>query len=764
MSESTPQQSTTDRQPSGVIEVRGARENSLKGVSLDILKHAVTVFTGVSGSGKSSLVFDTIAAESQRLLNETFPSFVQTFLPKYGRPDVDSLAHLSATVVVDQGRLGGNSRSTVGTVTDTAALLRLVYARAGSPPVGGAASLSFNDPQGMCPACEGLGRSSTVRVDALVDPDRSLNEGAIRFPTFNVGSLFWLIFAKSGFFDLDKKVRNYTSKERQDLLELTDVKVRNGSFTSTYEGLLPKFKRLYLSKDAEQLPAHLKQDFDRVVRRGVCEACNGARLNEAALGCRVLGKNIGECSSMEVSELAAFLRTVKAPAVATVTEALIERLSQLDAMGLGYLSLARETSTLSGGESQRVKMVRHLGSSLTDLLYVFDEPSVGLHPHDVDRLTGMLRRLCGKGNTVLVVDHKPAVIEIADQVVDMGPGAGTEGGRVVYQGGVAGLKASGTVTGQHLARRPTVKTALRKPEGYLSIEGATRHNLSGVSVRIPQRVLTVVTGVAGSGKSSLVCGILPERYPEAVLIDQSLSPGSRRSNLATYTGMLDVVRKAFAGANRVSPSLFSANSKGACPACQGLGVVYADLAHLDPVATPCEACGGRRFTEEVLGYTLRKKNISDVLGLTVSAALEFFIERPALATLSALSDVGLGYLTLGQPLNTLSGGERQRLKLANELAAPSNLYVLDEPTAGLHMSDVGTLMRVLDRLVDGGGTVVVIEHNLDVIARADWIIDMGPGAGREGGRVVFQGTPLELAEMPASLTGRYLARSLRPTP
>ncbi len=741
------------------LEIRGARENNLKNVSLDIPKREITVFTGISGSGKSSLVFDTIAAESQRLLNETFSTFIQNFLPRYGRPDVDSLANLSAAIIVDQGRLGGNSRSTVGTVTDAYALLRLVYSRVGSPAIGGANAFSFNDPQGMCTECEGLGRISAINVDELVDRDRSLNEGAIRFPSFEVDSWFWSIFAGSGFFDNDKKLRDYSKDEWHKLLELTGVKVKTGKINSTYEGLIPKLKRLYLSKDAEQLPAHVKPIFDRVVTRGICGQCAGARLSAAALGCRISGTNIAECAAMQVTELAVFARAIDAAAVAPIVTALAERLEQLDAIGLGYLSLDRETLTLSGGESQRVKMVRHLGSSLTDMVYIFDEPSVGLHPHDIQRLTGVLKRLRDKGNTVLVVEHKPAVIAVADHIVDIGPGAGRDGGQVVYQGDLAGLMTSGTLTGRHLSRHPTIKANPRRPTGHLVLDQATLHNLRGVSVKIPQGVLTAVTGVAGSGKSSLIRGVLPERYPDAIIVDQSLTPGSRRSNLATYSGMLDLIRKAFASANKVNASLFSANSKGACPECRGLGVVYTELAHLDPVATPCEACEGRRFTDEVLGFTLRGKNISEALQLSVVAAREFFTERPVVATLQALDDVGLGYLTLGQTLNTLSGGERQRLKLANELGTTSRLYVLDEPTSGLHLSDVDNLVRLLDRLVDNGSTVIVIEHNLDVIARADWIIDMGPGAGREGGRVVFEGPPRGLAAEQASITGRYLARS-----
>lgn len=750
----------------GYIEVRGARENNLKGVSVNIPKRQITVFTGVSGSGKSSLVFGTIAAESQRLLNETFSTFVQGFLPRFGQPDADSLNNLSAAIIVDQKRLGGNSRSTVGTITDTYSMLRLLYSRLGQPFIGGTYVFSFNDPQGMCPECEGLGNVATIDLDALIDRDKSLNEGAILFPTFAVDSWFWQIFAESGFFDNDKKLRDYSDEEWEKFLNATDLKIKlqvgGKAMNLTYEGLLPKFKRAYLSKDADQMQPHIRTALEPIVTRMVCPVCNGARLSQAALGCRVNGKNIAECAALEVNELADFIRTINAPTYAPMLDALTAKLDSLVYIGLGYLSLNRETSTLSGGESQRVKMVRHLGSSLTDITYVFDEPSVGLHPHDVHRLNELLVQLRDKGNTVLVVEHKPKVIAIADHIVDMGPNAGRHGGEVVYEGSLQGLMTSGTLTGQHMNSHQPMKTTPRTPTGALRIDHATLNNLRDVSVSIPEGVLTVVTGVAGSGKSSLIQGSLPALYP-VVAIDQSLSRGSKRSNLATYTGMLDIIRKRFATANKVNAALFSANSKGACPECNGLGLIYTDLAFLDPVASTCEVCGGKQFTDEVLAYKLDGKSISDVLQMSVVEANEFFSERSLNKTLTALIDVGLGYITLRQPLTTLSGGERQRLKLATELGSTAQIYILDEPTTGLHMHDVDNLIGLLDRLVDNGSTVIVIEHNLNVIARADWVIDMGPGAGRDGGQIMFEGTPADLVRDERSITGQYVCDHDRAT-
>jgi excinuclease UvrABC ATPase subunit len=755
----------------GAIQVRGARENNLRNISVDIPRRRITVFTGVSGSGKSSLVFDTIAAESQRLLNETFPAFVQNFLPRYGQPDVDILANLSTAIIVDQQRMGGNPRSTLGTVTDIYTLLRVLFFRLGKPAVPHALALSFNDPMGMCPECEGLGRGSQIDIDALVDKSKSLEEGPVRFPTFNVGGYNLHTFVKSGFFDAKKPLKKYTKEEWHDFLHRDDTKVKTNkqgqTFSSGYDGLIPKFKRLYLSKDAEKMPAHLREAFEKIVTQGPCSACGGTRLSEAARACRVNGKNIAECSAMQVSELARFIPSFRAPNVAPLVARLAERLDRLVEIGLGYLSLSRETATLSGGESQRVKMVRHLSSSLTEALYIFDEPTIGLHPHDIQRLNNTLTKLRDAGNTVLVVEHEPEVMAIADHIVDMGPGAGRAGGTVVFEGPFEELKKSGTLTGKRLSRHQALKEKPRAGKGHLLVENATLNNLRNITVKIPQGVLTVVTGVAGSGKSSLIHGCLPKHYPDAVLVDQSLAAGSRRSNLATYSGMADAIRKAFAAANsaaavlgKVEPALFSSNSKGACPACEGLGVIYTDLQHLDPVAVRCETCEGRCFTGEVLALKLRGKDINEVLSLSVADALSYFTEKPILTNLKALKDVGLGYIALGQRLNTMSGGERQRLKLAGELRKPSQIVVLDEPTTGLHMADVANLLALLDAMVDNGTTLIVIEHNLDVVVRADWIIDMGPGAGAEGGTVVFEGAPRELLKASKSLTAKHLAARL----
>ncbi len=754
MSRTSPSPSSADR--FAAIQVRGARENNLKNVSVDIPRRKITVFTGVSGSGKSSLVFDTIAAESQRLLNETYSTFVQSFLPRYGRPDVDLLANLSTAIIVDQQRLGGTPRSTLGTATDLYTLVRVVFARLGTPAVRHALNLSFNDPTGMCPACEGLGRGSQLDVEALVDKQKSLAGGAISFPTFYVGGYNWLTFPKSKFFDVEKPLKKYSKDEWHKLLHFTDPKKK-----PPYEGLIPKFKRLYLGKDAATLAPHLRESFARIVTTGPCTVCDGTRLSEAARACRIDGKDLGAWAAMPVRELAGLVRALRAPTVAPLLARLAERLDHLVEIGLGYLSLSRETATLSGGESQRVKIVRHLSSSLMETVYVFDEPTIGLHPHDIQRLNQTLARLRDAGNTVLVVEHKPEVMAIADHIVDLGPGAGRAGGMIVFEGSWKELGKSDTVTGAHLAKRQAVKDRPRVGKGHLLVEHATLNNLRDVTVKIPKGVLTVVTGVAGSGKSSLIHGCLPRHYPDAIFVDQSLAAGSRRSNLATYSGLADPIRKAFATANKVQPALFSANSKGACPACEGLGVTFTDLQHLDPVAVRCEACDGRCFTDAVLALTLRGKNINDVLSLAVGDARSFFTEPPIVATLQALQDVGLGYIALGQRLNTLSGGERQRLKLAAELEQPSPIVILDEPTTGLHLADVANLLALLDAMVDHGTTLIVIEHNLEVVARADWVIDLGPGAGADGGTIVFEGTPRELLKASKSLTGKYLAA--RPT-
>ncbi len=739
------------------IRIRGAREHNLKNLSLDVPKHCITAVTGVSGSGKSSLVFGTIAAESRRLLNETFSAFVQGFLPRIGQPEADSLENLSATIVVGQQRIGGNARSTVGTITDVAPLLRLVFAKAGEPRLGSPIKFSFNDPRGMCPDCEGLGRVATLDLDAVIDRSKSLNEGALLPRDYAVGSWYWSIFAQSGFFDLDKRVSDYSPEELETLLHRPEAKIKVGKLNITYEGIIPKLKRLLGAKDPESLQPHVRVEYDRIFTLATCKSCKGARLNHAALSVRLAGRSIAELAALEVSELVRMLRDVTAPSVGPALEALLQRLDALVEIGLGYLSLDRETSTLSGGESQRVKMVRHLGSALTDLMYVLDEPSIGLHPHDIGRLARLVRALCDKGNTVLIVEHEPDMIAIADHVIDMGPGAGSAGGEVLYQGDLTGLLASETLTGKHMQRRRTLKSRVRAPSGQLAIRNASLHNLRGVDVDIPRGVLTAVTGVAGSGKSTLVLGCLTKAYPDAVVIDQSLGRGSRRSNVATYTGILDPIRKAFAKANKTEASLFSANSKGACADCEGLGVVYTELAHLDPVVTTCEACEGRRFTDEVLQYRLRGKTIADVYDASVAEAAAFFTEKAIKEPLVALAEVGLGYLGLGRAVSTLSGGERQRLKLASELGRAGGIYNLDEPTTGLHMADVATLIGLLDRLVDGGSTVIVIEHDMEVVAAADWVIDLGPGAGSLGGNIVFSGIPAELARHETSLTAKYLA-------
>ncbi|MBI4939873.1 MAG: excinuclease ABC subunit UvrA [Actinobacteria bacterium] len=743
----------------GAIEVRGARENNLRGVDVDIPKRRLTVFTGVSGSGKSSLVFGTVAAESQRLINETYSAFLQNFMPNLARPDVDALRNLSAAIVIDQERMGANARSTLGTATDAYSMLRVVFSRLGTPHAGPSNVFSFNDPAGMCPQCEGSGRVSTLDVDAMVDRDRSLNEGAILLPGYAVDSWQWRIFAASGYFDLDVPLRDWTPEQWSRFLEGPSTKVSVAGVNLTYEGLLDRFRRQVLSKDVDSLQPHVRAVVDRVATFAVCGACGGARLNERALASLVHGRSIAECAAMQVSDLAQWLAVLDEPSVAPMVENLRGTLAGLVEIGLGYLSLDRESGTLSGGEAQRVKMVRHLGSALTDITYVFDEPTAGLHPHDVQRMNELLQRLRDKGNTVLVVEHKPEVIAVADHVVDLGPGAGRAGGQVVYEGDVAGLHVSGTVTGKHLERRQELKTDVRTPTGALRIEHATLHNLRDVTVDVPLGVLVAVTGVAGSGKSSLIHGCLP-RVDGLEIVDQGAIRGSRRSNPATYTGLLDPVRKAFAKANGVRPALFSANSEGACPECKGLGMIYTDLAFVAGVASVCEVCDGRRFTAEVLGYRLRGRTIDDVFGMSVAEAREFFEEKPVRAVLDSLDDVGLGYVTLGQPLTSLSGGERQRLKLAIHLAGTATrVVVLDEPTTGLHMADVDGLVGLLDQMVDRGRSVIVIEHNLDVVARADWVVDLGPGAGHDGGLVVCAAPPAAVAA-PAdrSLTGLHLAR------
>jgi excinuclease UvrABC ATPase subunit len=774
-----------DKADWGAIRVRGARENNLKDVSIDIPKRRLTVFTGVSGSGKSSLVFETIAAESRRLINETYTAFVQGFMPNQARPDVESLEGLTAAIIVDQERMGANARSTVGTATDAYDMLRVVFSRLGQPHIGPSSAFSFNVPAGtisgeitlergrseteqreititggMCPDCEGLGRVSSVDIDALVDRSKSLNEGAITFPNFQVGSWYHRIFVDSGFFDPDKPLRDFSDAEWQRFLYGPEAKVKTELVNLTYYGLVDRIRRQYLVKDPESLQPSMRAAVERVSTAAACPACGGTRLNAAARSSLIEGRSIADCAAMQISDLAPWLRAIKADGAGPMIEQLGALLDTFVEIGLGYLSLDRESSTLSGGESQRTRMVRHMGSSLTDITYVFDEPTIGLHAHDVQQMNGLLQRLRDKGNTVLVVEHEPEVIRVADHVIDMGPAAGTHGGEIVYEGSFAGLGASGTLTGQHLEVKQELKAELREPQGQIPIRNARLHNLRDVSVDVPLGVLVAVTGVAGSGKSSLIHGCMPRRNPSVTVIDQSAIRGSRRSNPATYTGILDPIRKAFASANRVSASLFSANSEGACPECKGLGMIYTDLAFMAGVVSVCEVCEGRRFTEEVLEYRLRGRNISEVLAMSVEEAQAFFAERAVRTMVDRLANVGLGYITLGQMLNTLSGGERQRLKLAIEMSGDAAVYVLDEPTSGLHMNDVDNLIRMLDRLVDAGRTVIVIEHNLDVVAQADWVIDLGPGAGHDGGQVVFQGRPVELMREERSLTGQHLRRRL----
>ncbi|MFB6952269.1 MULTISPECIES: ATP-binding cassette domain-containing protein [Streptomyces] len=738
-----------------VIKVRGARENNLREVSLDIPKRRLTVFTGVSGSGKSSLVFGTIAAESQRLINETYSAFIQGFMPSMGRPDVDSLHNLSAAIVVDQERMGANSRSTVGTATDAYTMLRIIFSRLGTPHIGTSTAFSFNAADGMCAECEGIGQVSKIDIDQLVNRELSLNEGAITVPGFQVDAWYWQIMVASGFYDPDKKLKDFTPEEWEVFLHKTSTKVKVGSSNMTYEGLITKVNRTILVKDRDSMQSHVRAFVDRAVVFAECPSCGGSRLSAAALSSKVNGVNIAECSAMQISDLAEYVRKIDDAGVAPLLGNLRDLLESLVEIGLGYLSLDRASSSLSGGEAQRVKMVRHLGSSLTDATYIFDEPTIGLHPHDIRRMNDLLLRLRDKGNTVLVVEHKPEVIAMADHVVDLGPGAGTAGGQICYTGDVAGLRASDTLTGRHLEHRAGLRESVREPSGQLSIEGADLHNLKNVSVDIPTGVLSVITGVAGSGKSSLIHGYLSGR-DGVVVADQSPIRGSRRSNPATYTGLLSPIRTAFAKANGVKAALFSANSEGACPNCNGLGLVYTDLAMMAGVASVCEECEGKRFTPEVLTYRLNGKNISEVLSMSVAEAYDYFPGGQAHAILGRLTDVGLSYLRLGQPLNTLSGGERQRLKLAIQMAEKSSVYILDEPTTGLHMADVDKLLALLDRLVDAGNTVIVIEHHQAVMAHADWLVDLGPGGGHDGGQVVFTGTPADLVAHSDTVTARHL--------
>ncbi len=770
------------------IHVQGARENNLKDVTLKIPKRRLTVFTGVSGSGKSSLVFGTIATESQRLINETYSAFLQGFMPTVARPNVDVLDGITTVIIVDQERMGANARSTVGTATDAAAMLRVLWSRLGRPAIGPPKAFAFNVPSvrgvgqisitqrdgttkrekrafsvagGMCPRCDGMGAVTDIDRTQLYDENKSLNDGPFTIPGYKAGGWEVRIFSDSGFFDPDKPIRDYTESELHDFLHREPIKVKINGTNITYEGLIPRIQRAFLSKDKEAMQPHIRAFVERAVTFTTCPDCRGTRLNEAARSSKVKGISIADACAMQISDLSLWMRELDEPSVAPLVDSLRRTLGSFDEIGLGYLTLDRPSGTLSGGEAQRTKMIRHLGSALTDVTYVFDEPTIGLHPHDVRRMNELLVRLRDKGNTVLVVEHKPEVIAIADHVVDLGPGAGTAGGEVVFEGSVERLRTSGTLTGRHLSDRASVKRVVRRPTGAIEIRGAATNNLQNVDVDIPLGVLVVLTGVAGSGKSSLVDGSIVGK-DGVVTVDQTAIRGSRRSNPATYTGLLDPVRKAFAKANGVKPALFSANSEGACPTCNGAGVIYADLGMVAGVATVCEDCGGRRFDSSVLEYRFGGRTIADVFDMPVEDAVRFFGEgegkiTAAHAIVERMADVGLSYLRLGQPLTTLSGGERQRLKLATHMGEEGGIYVLDEPTTGLHLADLVQLLGLLDGLVDSGKSVIVIEHHLSVMAHADWIIDLGPGAGHDGGRVVFEGTPADLVAAKSTVTGEHLA-------
>lgn len=746
------------------INVIGARERNLKNINIKIPKRKITIFTGVSGSGKSSLVFDTIAAESQRQLNETYSSFIRHKLPHYGEPNVDAIENLSVAIIIDQKRIGGNARSTVGTITDIYSLLRLLFSRIGKPFVGYSDVFSFNNVQGMCPKCQGIGKVDMIDIDKLLDRNKSLNEGAILFPTFEPGGWRLKRYIHSGFFNNDKKIRDFTEEEMELLLYKSDIKVTtsdpNWPKTSLYEGLIPRIERSFLKKEEGEAIKY-KKEIAKIVGREICPVCKGARLNKDVLQCKINNKSIADCSKMQITDLLEFACAISEPKALTIVSAIVHRLEHLVSIGLGYLSLGRETSTLSGGESQRIKMVRQLGSSLTDLTYIFDEPSIGLHPHDIDKINILLKLLRDKGNTVLIVEHDPDVIRIADHVVDIGPKAGINGGKIMYQGTLEGLVQSNTLTGKYLLRKPQLKRKVRTSNEWLSLKNANLHNLKNVSVNIPRGVMTVVTGVAGSGKSTLINQVLPKFYPNVVFINQKPIQASKRSNIATFTGIFDKIRELFSKANHVKASLFSFNSEGACPNCKGLGVTYTDLAFMDTIITTCEVCQGHRFKDEILNYKLGNKNISEVLNMTVEEALGFFNQKEICDILKRLVDVGIKYITLGQPLNTLSGGELQRVKLASELESHGSIYVLDEPTTGLHMSDISQLIKILNRLVDNGSTVIVIEHNLDVISQADWIIDLGPFAGENGGKIMFEGVPEALINSKTSITGKYLKKYIQ---
>ena len=771
-----------------LIRVQGARENNLKDISIEIPKRRLTVFTGVSGSGKSSLVFATIAAESQRMINETYSAFVQGFMPSLARPDVDVLEGLTTAIIVDQERMGSNPRSTVGTATDANAMLRILFSRLGQPHIGSPNAYSFNVPTvkasgaitvergegktktekatfnrlgGMCSRCEGMGSVNDFDLTALYDDSKSLSEGALTIPGYTMDGWYGRIFSGSGFFNMDKPIAKFTKKELHDLLYREPTKIKVEGINLTYEGVIPKIQKSMLSKDVDALQPHIRAFVERAITFTTCPECEGTRLSPEARSSKIKGKSIADVCTMQISDLADWVRELDEPSVAPLLNGLQHLLDSFAGIGLGYLSLDRPAGTLSGGEAQRTKMIRHLGSSLTDITYVFDEPTIGLHPHDIERMNQLLLQLRDKGNTVLVVEHKPETIGIADHVVDLGPGAGTGGGTVCFEGDLEGLRGSDTITGRHLDDRASIKDSVRSSAGQLEIRGASTNNLKNVDVDIPLGVLCVLTGVAGSGKSSLIHGSVAKR-DGVLVIDQGAIRGSRRSNPATYTGLLEPIRKAFAKANGVKPALFSSNSEGACPTCNGAGVIYTDLGVMATVESPCEECEGKRFQASVLEYRLGGRNIAEVLAMSVDEAEVFFSEGEARTpaahkVLDRLADVGLGYLTLGQPLTTLSGGERQRLKLATQMSEKGDIYILDEPTTGLHLADVQNLLGMLDRLVESGKSVIVIEHHQAVMAHADWIIDLGPGAGHDGGKIVFAGTPAELVTQKSTLTGKHLA-------
>lgn len=741
------------------IIISGAREKNLKNINVVIPKNQITTVVGLSGSGKSALVFDTVAAESQRQLNETYSSFIRNRLPHYGKPDVESISNLSVSIVINQKRIGDNARSTVGTVTDIYSLLRLLFSRMGTPFVGYSDTFSFNNPQGMCEECQGLGIVRNFQMNQLLDTEKSLNEGAILFPTFYPGGVRWKRYVHTGLFDNDKKLKDYTGDELDTLLYKSGFKPQNPTKdwppTSFYEGIIPRIKRTFLSKSCRDAKLY-KNDIARVVSEDVCPACLGSRLNSKVLSCKIHGKNIGDCVNMTITDLTDFIKEITVENVSIITQELLQQLSYAKEVGLGHLSLSRGTSTLSGGESQRVKMIRQLGSSLNGLIYIFDEPSIGLHPHDILRINNLMKRLKDKGNTILIVEHDPDIIKISDYIIEMGPGSGIMGGQVVFEGSLSALQQFSTLTAKYLTSSRTIKNRVREPVGWLEIKSASLYNIHNINVKIPKGVMTVVTGVAGSGKSTLFSKLFPLYFPECISINQKSITTNKRSNIATFSGVFDDIRDLLANENRVDSALFSFNSKGACPNCKGLGTVELDLAFMDTVTEICEICGGKRYTETVLRYLYKGKSISDILNLSVDEAIEVFKQQQFVNELSKLKEVGLGYMKLGQPLTTLSGGELQRLKLAVELETRNQIYILDEPTTGLHPSDIERLLLIFEKLLNNGSTIIIIEHNLEMMCHGDWIIDMGPEAGELGGNIIFSGKPQDIVFCQKSITGQYI--------